>query len=74
MQGDSNKIIIQPDGYGFEFRFQYGRGKAEVTVKLPDPDANLDDLAEVFECFLRACGYSSTLEVSIGNRGESDGK
>ena len=54
------------EDYGFEFRHQYGEGKPEIIVRIHQ-DANLDLMAETFEGFLKAVGFSSDIEVAIYN-------
>lgn len=46
------------DGYGFEFRFQYEKGGREVIVRDGNRDANLNDIVDSFEAFLKAVGYN----------------
>jgi hypothetical protein len=55
--------------YGFEFRFQYEDGTPEISVKVHQ-DADLDKMAETFETFLKAVGYSPDLKVEITTEGK----
>ncbi len=54
---------------GFELRFQYDDGKPEIIVRVHQ-DADLPLMAETFEAFLKAVGFSSDLTVEITQPGE----
>lgn len=52
-----------------KFTYKYSTGKSYITVEV-DEDANIYEVIEAFEDYLKACGYAVDGKIYYDKKGE----